>query len=129
MQGDIKVQAVKYIILLEIVISLFIGVTFYQCNRKKEGLFFSESDKCVYLNNKNILNLRSCSMNYRFMKYLFDNSNRVITEEELKKNVFFRDIYINKLVSNLNLPTEIKEDIFIIKNKTIILLPLGSKKQ
>ncbi|KJG56015.1 hypothetical protein UA38_16775 [Photobacterium kishitanii] len=122
-------QAVESIILLEIVISLFIGVTFYRYNRKKEGLFFSESDKCVYLNNKKILNLRSCSMNYRFMKYLFDNSNRVITEKELKDNVFFRDIYINKLVSNLNLPAEVRENIFIIENRTVILLPLSHKKQ
>ena len=104
------------------------GVIFYICNRKNLGLRFSESDKCVYFNNENILNLRSCSMNYRFIKYLFDNSNRVITEKELEENVFFREVYINKLVSNLNFPTNVRESVFTIENKTIIFLPLSNKK-
>lgn len=121
-------QAVGFIILFEIVLFLFIGVIFYICNRKNLGLRFSESDKCVYFNNENILNLRSCSMNYRFIKYLFDNSNRVITEKELEENVFFREVYINKLVSNLNFPTNVRESVFTIENKTIIFLPLSNKK-
>jgi hypothetical protein len=121
-------QAVGFIILFEIIIYLFIGITFHLCNRKKSGLHFSETDKCVYLNGENILNLRSCSMNYRFIKYLFNNSNRVITEKELEENVFFRDVYVNKLVSNIKFPTDVRESVFTIENRTIIFSPLSIKK-
>lgn len=121
-------QAVGFIILFEIIIYLFIGITFHLCNRKKLGLHFSETDKCVFLNGENILNLRSCSMNYRFIKYLFNNSNRVITEKELEENVFFRDVYVNKLVSNIKFPTDVRESVFTIENRTIIFSPLSIKK-
>ena len=121
-------QAIGFIILFEIIIYLFVGITFHLSNRKASGLYFSEVDKCIYLNNESILTLRSCSMNYRFVKYLFDNQDRVITEKELEDNVFFREVYVNKLVSNIKLPNDIRDAVFTVDNRTIIFSPLSIKK-
>ena len=119
---------VGFIVLLEIIIYIFIGIVYQRYGNRVLGLHFSESDKCVYLNNESILTLRSCSMNYRFVKYLFDNQDRVITEKELEDNIFFREVYVNKLVSNIKLPNDIRDAVFTIDNRTIIFSPLSIKK-
>lgn len=123
-------QTIGCMILFEIIIYVFMSAAFYRCNGNGNGfaLHFSESEKCVYFGEECILTLRSSSMNYRFIKYLFENINREISEKELEENVFFRPVYINKLVSNLKFPADVRDSVFTIGNGTIIFSPLSTKK-
>ncbi|MUK90873.1 hypothetical protein GNP80_00190 [Aliivibrio fischeri] len=122
-----------YFLVLIIIIEITLFYTIWRmCSAQficcENVLFFNEDEKCVYFGRECILTLRSSSMNHRFVKYLFENINREISEKELEENVFFRPVYINKLVSNLKFPADVRDSVFTIGNGTIIFSPIGIKK-
>ncbi|WP_305812762.1 hypothetical protein [Photobacterium leiognathi] len=121
-------QTVEIIILFEISIYLYLGYFYYLRPCEKLGLYFNDTDSCVYNGDELILKLRYNSTNYKFVSYLFNNIGREITEKELEDNVFCRPVYINKLVSNINLPPEIRDKTFNIRGGKVIFDPSGIKK-
>ena len=104
---------------------LWIKIVF---QKDKEALSFCEGDNCIYSGKDLILKLRYNSTNYKVLRYLFDNIGREITEKELEDKLLYRNVYMNKLVSNLNLPSELRDKTIHVKGGKLIFDPAGIKK-
>lgn len=91
---------------------------------KHNNLWLDKDTNKLYNNDELIVSLRYGSANYRLLCYLFDNSNREVTEEELESTVFKgQSIYLKKLIANTKLPDDIRKGAFTAKHKSVIFNP------
>ena len=121
-------QAFRVNIICEIFI--FLTLFYLEFTRKSDNsvLLLDYTDSCLYYGEDLILKLRYNSTNYKFLKYLFDNVGREITEKEVEDKLLYRTVYMNKLVSNLNLPSDLRDKTIHVKGGRLIFDPAGIKK-
>ncbi|KJG08494.1 hypothetical protein C0Z01_15380 [Photobacterium kishitanii] len=116
-------QNTAIIVAAEVIIYLIL-VTYYLYARKKlhAHLYLNKRQRTIYLGNKPLLKLKGRSLNYQLLCYLFENPNRAIPKQELIDNIYRRDIYLNKLVANINLPKDMKDKLFLIEDDSLSFL-------
>ena len=91
-------------------------------DNKEKHLYFDDKTKTVLCDGKKIISVRDGSGNYRFIKYIFEHSNRPISVTELETYVFFRqNINIVKVLSNTHLPKEIINTFFCVSKNSLTL--------
>ncbi|MEC6795770.1 hypothetical protein VXS03_01750 [Photobacterium sp. S4TG1] len=90
-------------------------------DEKERCLSFDEKTKTVFCDGKKIISVRDGSGNYRFIKYIFDHPDSVISVTELEANVFFgQNVNIVKVLSNTHLPKEIINTFFCVSKNSLI---------
>lgn len=88
----------------------------------KAVLAFNEESRKVTLNDSPILTVRAGSANYRFLHYMFSNSDQEIHIDKLYREAgISSNVYINKLICNTNIPKDIREKVFSVTDSHVIL--------
>ncbi|MEC6897485.1 hypothetical protein [Photobacterium piscicola] len=89
-------------------------------DEKEQHLYFDDKTKTVFCDGKKIISVRDGSGNYRFIKYIFEHTDRPISVTELEAHVFFgQNINIVKVLSNTHLPKEIISTFFCVSKNSL----------
>lgn len=88
---------------------------------REQQLYFDDKTKTLFCDGKKVISVRDGSGNYRFIKYIFQHPDRVISVTELETYVFFgQNINIVKVLSNTHLPKEIINTFFVVNKDSLI---------
>ncbi|SJZ49756.1 hypothetical protein [Photobacterium toruni] len=88
---------------------------------KEKHLSFDDKTKTVFCDGKKVISVRDGSGNHRFIKYIFENTDRQISVTELETDVFFgQNVNIVKVLSNTHLPKEIINMFFSVSKNSLI---------
>lgn len=88
---------------------------------REQQLYFDDKTKTLFCDGKKVISVRDGSGNYRFIKYIFQHPDRVISVTELEAYVFFgQNINIVKVLSNTHLPKEIINTFFVVNKDSLI---------
>lgn len=79
-------------------------------------------DNQLTVNDEVVLTVRPGSANYRFLRYMFENSNKAVPISMIYEHTGIdSNVYINKLVCNTHIPKEIRQHMFKIDNGYVTL--------
>lgn len=88
---------------------------------REQQLYFDDKTKTLFCDGKKVISVRDGSGNYRFIKYIFQHPDRVISVTDLETYVFFgQNINIVKVLSNTHLPKEIINTFFVVNKDSLI---------
>ena len=91
----------------------------FEAYNKKSTLIFT--GKALYLDNKKLREVRSGSLNYQFLSYIYNHEGESISKSELQSALSCEnEINFFKLIFNTRLPKEAKQSFFTVKNDFLI---------
>ena len=89
---------ILFFIIYNVFCFCFLAISFLY---RKTILSFDENQCIIYKNGIKIITVKNGSANYRFLVYIFNNTNKEITIKELEENVFYGGIIsLKKAVYN-----------------------------
>lgn len=89
-------------------------------DEKEQQLHFDDKTKTLFCDGKKVISVRDGSGNYRFIKYIFQHTDRPISVADLEANVFFgQNVNIVKVLSNTHLPKEIINTFFSVSKDSL----------
>ncbi|PTB34035.1 hypothetical protein [Photobacterium phosphoreum] len=87
---------------------------------REQQLHFDDKTKTLFCDGKKVISVRDGSGNYRFIRYIFQHTDRPISVADLEANVFFgQNVNIVKVLSNTHLPKDIINTFFSVSKDSL----------